>query len=68
MAAKQNKAFKAGKNAAKKAREEARKNKSIKSFNLPDDLYQRFKKECAGQEVSMSSVIEEMIKGYLDEQ
>lgn len=67
MATDRSKAFKAGKTVAKRVKTESKKSRSIRTFNLDDELYGNFKRRCLELDLKMSAVVDDFIRGYLSE-
>lgn len=42
-----------------------KRKRKIRTFTIPDDIYERFRKKCRDQDKYMSREIEKMMKGLL---
>lgn len=61
------KANKVGKLVGKKINGLEKRTRSIRTFNLDDQLYARFKMYCVGNDLKMSAVVDQLLEGLLDE-
>lgn len=60
-------AKKVGRKVARKRKSGTRRSRSIRTFNLEDEIYFQFRSVCALQGEKMSSIIDDLIEGYLSE-
>jgi hypothetical protein len=54
-----------GKNIVKRLKNKGKKSQKV-SFSFRADIYEQFREVCQEEEVSMSSVLEELMKDFLD--